>query len=285
MFENLTLDCTGLTPDQIEQATIASVAEHRLAYLRNFPLDVDQYIGLLSRLGELCPNYAAGSTNAAYALHPAINIVRCRAPQSEGVERVQEKSGSLPMHSGRSFARRRPLHLAMLMADAGWQDFERGFNGESLIVRWGDVLREMRVRYPEHWVEDLRVLTGYAMSFPASHLDEDPSELPFLYVPGTPRRTPALDDYAARLPQDVGRLHKAAESIKGGERWFEAVDRFKDTANDPAVQQVYVMAAGDVVVIDNDRYGHGRQEVVAVRTDADGAQSVNPRAIWSVNIE
>ncbi|WP_369260914.1 TauD/TfdA family dioxygenase [Streptomyces sp. R35] len=285
MFDHFAIDCAGLSPTEIEKATIASVAEHRLAYLRNFPLDVDQYIGLLAQLGELCPNYAAGSKKAAYALHPAINTVRCRAPQSAGAERVQEKAGSLPIHSGRSFARRRPLHLAMLMADPGWQDFEPGHNGESLIVRWGDVLAEMRDRHPERWAEDLRLLTGYAMSFPASHLDEDASELPLLYVPGTARRTPVLDDYAARLPQDIGRLRKAAESVKGGERWFEAVTRLKETANDPAVQHVYVMAAGDVVVIDNDRYGHGRQEVVAARTDAGGAQSVNPRTIWSVNIQ
>ncbi|MFD6420674.1 TauD/TfdA family dioxygenase [Streptomyces sp. NPDC060198] len=285
MFEDIAIDCAGLSPAEIETATVTSVADHRLAYLRNFPLDVEQYTGLLERLGELCPNYAAGSTKAAYGLHPAINTVRCRAPQSEGAERVQEKAGSLPMHSGRSFARRRPLHLAMLMADPGWQDFGAGHNGESLIVRWGDVLAELRVRFPQHWAEDLRLLTGYAMSFPASHLDEDPSELPFLYVPGTPRRTAVPDDVAARLPQDIGRLRKAAESVKGGERWFEAVTRFQETANDPTVQQVYVMAAGDVVVLDNDRYGHGRQEVVAARTDADGVQSVNPRTIWSVNIQ
>ncbi|MFE3583018.1 TauD/TfdA family dioxygenase [Streptomyces vinaceus] len=285
MFDTIAIDCAGLSPAEIEAATTASVADHRLAYLRNFPLDVDRYIGLLEALGELCPNYAAGSTKAAYALHPAINTVRCRAPQSEGTERVQEKAGSLPMHSGRSFARRRPLHLAMLMADPGWQDFGPGHNGESLIVRWGDVLAETRRRHPEHWVEDLRLLTGYAMSFPASHLDEDASELPFLYVPGTPRRTAVPDDYAARLPQNVDRLRTAAESVKGGERWFEAVLRFKDIANDPAVQQVYEMAAGDVVVIDNDRYGHGRQEVVATRNEADGALSVNPRTIWSVNIQ
>ncbi|MEU2246322.1 TauD/TfdA family dioxygenase [Streptomyces sp. NPDC019224] len=285
MFDSSAIDCSGRAPEEIEEAALASVAEHRLAYLRNFPIDVDQYIGLLSRLGELCPNYAAGSTKDLYTLHEAINIVRCRAPQAAGPERVQEKAGSLPMHSGRSFARRRPLFLAMLMTDPGWQDLEPGSNGESLIVRWGDVLAEVRRRHPEHWAEDLRLLTSRAMSFPASHLDEEPSLVPFLYVPGTPRYTPVADDVAVRLPQDIGRLRMAAESLDDGERWFEAVTRFQQVANDPAVTHRYVMNAGDVVVIDNDRYGHGRQHVVAARTGADGGQTVNPRAIWSVNIQ
>ncbi|MFK0194095.1 TauD/TfdA family dioxygenase [Kitasatospora sp. NPDC090308] len=285
MFEEFAIDCSGRSAEEIEAATLASVAAHQLAYLRNFPIEVDRYTALLSRLGELCPNYAAGSTKAAYALHEAINVVRCRAPQAEGVERVQEKAGSLPMHSGRSFARRRPLYLAMLMADPGWQGFEPGRNGESLLVRWGDVLAALRERHPEHWAEDLRQLTGLAMSFPASHLDEAPSELPFLYLPGTPRYTPVADDCAARLPQDLGRLRKAAGEIEGGERWFEAVERFHAAANDPALQQVYLMRAGDVVIIDNDRHGHGRQHVVAARTAADGRTEVNPRTIWSVNIQ
>ncbi|MDN3260528.1 TauD/TfdA family dioxygenase [Streptomyces sp. CSDS2] len=285
MFESIVIDCSGRSPEEIEEAALASVAEHRLAYLRNFPIDVDQYTALLSRLGELCPNYAAGSTKDAYTLHEAINVVRCRAPRSEGPERVQEKAGALPMHSGRSFARRRPLFLAMLMTDPGWQDLAPGSNGESLIVRWGDVLAELRTRYPEQWAEDLRLLTSLAMSFPASHLDEEPSLLPFLYVPGTPRRTPVADDVAARLPQDVNRLRKAAESLHDGRRWFEAITRFQHTANDPAITTTYVMRAGDLVVLDNDRYGHGRQHVVAARTGADGTQAVNPRAIWSVNIQ
>nr|AGZ94402.1 hypothetical protein [Streptomyces sp. 31A4] len=285
MFEHLAFDCSGRSPEEIEEAALASVAEHRLALLRNFPVDIDRYIALLSRLGELCPNYAAGSAKSAYTLHEAVNVVRCRAPQSDGPERVQEKAGSLPMHSGRSFARRRPLFLAMLMTDPGWQDFAPGRNGESLIVRWGDVLAEMRTRHPEHWAEDVRLLTAVAISFPASHLDEPSSELPFLYLPGTPRRTPVADDCAARLPQNLDRLRKAAESLDDGERWFEAVTRFQAIANDPAVRHSYVMRAGDVVVIDNDRYGHGRQDVVAARTDADGVQAVNPRTIWSVNIQ
>ncbi|KUH38183.1 hypothetical protein ATE80_14000 [Streptomyces kanasensis] len=285
MFDSIAIDCSGMSPADIRAATVASVAEHRLAYLRGFPLDVARYTDLLEHLGELCPNYAAGSASDAYALHPAVNTVRCRAPEPGGEQRVQEKAGSLPLHTGRSFARRRPLHLAMLMADPGWRDFAPGHNGESLIVRWGDVLRAVRERHPEHWAEDLRLLTANSVSFPASHLDEEPSALPFLYVPGTPRLTPVPDDVAVRLPQDVTRLGRAAERMPDGERWYEAVVRFKATADDPEVHQAYVMEAGDVVVIDNDRYGHGRQEVVATRTAPDGGTAVNPRTIWSVNIQ
>ncbi|WP_410670080.1 TauD/TfdA family dioxygenase [Amycolatopsis sp. cmx-4-68] len=285
MFEDLAIDCAPLPAEAVTAAVRASIAEHRLAYLRNFPLEVDRYVGLLEQLGELCPNYAAGSANEAYRLHPAINVVRCRPVPPGETQRVQEKSGPLPMHSGRSFARRRPLHLAMLMADPGWVDGEAGDNGESLIVRWGDVLAELRHRFPDSAAEDLRLLTGTALSFPASHVDEEPSELPFVYVPGTPRPTPVLDDVAARLPQDLSRLRRAAEGIKDGERWFTAVERFVAVANDPQVQHRYTMAAGDVVIIDNDRYGHGRCNVLPTRTAPGGEVTVNPRAIWSVNIQ
>ena len=285
MIHDIAVDCGMLSADAVTAAARASIAEHRLAYLRNFPVDVDRYIALLENLGELCPNYAAGAANDAYRLHPAINVVRCRPVEPGETQRVQEKSGPLPMHSGRSFARRRPLHLAMLMADPGWVDGAPGDNGESLIVRWGDVFAELRRRFPGHAGEDLRLLTATALSFPASHLDEEPSELPFTYVPGTPRRTPVLDDIAARLPQDLSRLRRAAEGMKDGERWFAAVERFVAVANDPQVQCRYPMSAGDVVIIDNDRYGHGRCNVIPTRTSAGGDVTVNPRVIWSVNIQ
>ena len=285
MFHDFAVDCTSLSPGDITAAARESIAEHRLAFLRNFPPTVDRYISLLEQLGELCPNYAAGTANDAYRLHPAINIVRCRPVAPGETQRVQEKSGPLPMHTGRSFARRRPLHLAMLMVDPGWIDGPPGDNGESLIVRWGDVLAELRRRFPGQAAEDLRLLTGTALSFPASHLDEEPSELPFVYVPGTPRHTPILDDVAARLPQDTSRLRRAAEGIKGGERWLAAVERFVAIANDPRVRRRYTMSAGDVVIIDNDRYGHGRCDVIPTRTAPGGAVTVNPRVIWSVNIQ
>lgn len=285
MFEHIMLECSSLTPERIGSAARDSIARHRLAYLRGFPLEVETYISLLETLGDPCPNYAASSTKEAYRLHPVVNVVRCQPAPADGVQRVQEKSGALVMHTGRSFARRRPRHLAMLMADPGWTDFEPGRNGESLIVRWGDVLLAMRERFPAQWIEDLRVLTSYAIGFPASHLDEACSELPLLYVPGTPGPAGPAFDVAARLPQDLGRLRSAAERIKDGDRWFEAVERFAATANDPAVQHRYEMRAGDVVIIDNDRYGHGRCEVVATRPGDDGAQVVNARTIWSVNIE
>jgi alpha-ketoglutarate-dependent taurine dioxygenase len=285
MFDHLSLDCSGLSAEQILTSTRDSIAEHRLAYLRNFPLQVDAYVELLEQLGQLCPNYAAGSTTDAYSLHPAVNVVRCRPPASDGSQRVQAKAGSLPMHSGRSFARRRPLYLAMCMTDPGWRDFEVGHNGESLIVRWGDVLATLRERHPEHWARDLRLLTGYSFSFPASHLDEAASELPFIYTPGTRRPNAVLDDVAVRLPQDLGRLRQAATRIKDGESWFEAVARFAAVANQPGMAYRYVMSAGDVVILDNDRYGHGRCEVIATREDVGGAAELNPRSIWSVNIQ
>lgn len=286
MFDDIELDCSGLGPDEILEATLTSIADHRLALLRGFPVDVDRYIGLLSHLGRLCPNYAAGSEKDAYTLHPAINVVRCGAPAPDAAaQRVQEKSGPLPMHAGRSFARRRAPFIAMFMTVDGWTDFEPGHNGESLIVRWGDALAAVRERHPERWAEDLRLLTSVPMAFPPSHLDEEPSELPFLYVPGTPRRSPVLDDVAARLPQNPARLERAAEKLAEGEPWLEAVRRFTAAANDPSVRRTYTLGAGDVVIIDNERYGHGRMDVVGSRPGPDGSARRNPRTIWTVNIE
>jgi hypothetical protein len=286
MFEQIELDCSGLSPEQVLEAARTSIAEHRLALLRGFPVDVEQYTRLLAHFGRLCPNYAAGSEKDAYTLHPAVNVVRCSAAAPGGdAQRVQEKAGSLPMHAGRSFAHRRAPFIAMCMAADGWTDFAPGSNGESLIVRWGDALAAVRERHPEHWAEDLRLLTSISISFPPSHLDEEPSTLPFLYVPGTARRTPVLDDVAARLPQNLGRLERAAEKLEAGERWLEAVRRFADAANDPAVKHRYTLGAGDVVLIDNERYGHGRMEVVGSRPGPDGRAITNSRTIWTVNVE
>lgn len=285
MFASIAINCARLSTGAIADAVGASLRAHRLAYLREFPVAVDAYIGVLSELGELCGNYAAGSAKAAYRLHPVINVVRCQPAPRDGPQRVQETGGALPPHSGRSFAQRRPLYLAMLMADPGWTDAEPGRNGESLIIRWGDVLIAMRERYPREWAEDRRLLAGVSAKFAASFLAEEPSGLPVLYLPGEPRPVPVAEDVAVRLPQVVERLRHASGGTGNGggadgARWFEAVRRLAVTASSPGVAHRYAMARGDVVILDNDRYGHGRCEVIATR-----GGEVNPRTLWSVNIQ
>ncbi len=42
------------------------------------------------------------------------------------------------------------------------------------------------------------------------------------------------------------------------------------------------MAAGDLVVIDNNRWGHGRRGVVGRATSEGGRSVVNPRELWSL---
>ncbi|GAA2083161.1 hypothetical protein GCM10009801_43440 [Streptomyces albiaxialis] len=281
-IDSIALTTDGMSPARVTAAARESLGAHRLALLRGMPPDVDVLVSVLSGLGTLIDNYAAGSDSEAYALHRAVNVVRYR-PDS-AAKRVQERDGALPMHSGRAFAADRPRYMAMQMIDPGWSDGAAGENGESLLVRWGEVLASMERADPDGFTEDVRTLTTKSICFPSVNLQDEASRLPLVYVPPTPWRESVRYDVAARLPQKFARLEQCAPPGRDGDRFIRAARRFAEHADTPGVQMRYALGAGDLVIIDNDRFGHGRCTVRGHRTAEDGSTSVNPRTLWSVNV-
>lgn len=55
-------------------------------------------------------------------------------------------------------------------------------------------------------------------------------------------------------------------------------------ANDPWFASQH-SRSDDIVLLDNERFGHGRCHVVGASVAADGTAIVNPRTLWSINVE
>lgn len=249
------------------------LAGNKAALIRGFPADPDSLIGFLTQFGAPLPNYA-GTTpaTAAYTLHPNINVVHCTTGAEAG-SRVQEQPGPLPAHSARAFSKNRPAFIAMLMIDPGWE------GGESTVVRWPHALGYMREHQPATFTSDYTLLSQTPITITASQVQDQWSTLPLLYP---------LPD--AGSPGDIGaRLSLVLASQLGAMnmrddlrcRYRQALDRFTAAANHPQASHACQLRAGDLLILDNNRFGHGRLPFPATRTTS-GQTEVNPRELWSV---
>ena len=261
-------------PDGLAQLVVQRLAERKAALVEDFPTaDPAQFIAFLRHFGRPLENYGAGSGSAAFTLHPHINVVRC----SSAGTRVQEQGGPLPAHSARAFSKSRPKYIAMLMVTDGWSA-NPGESGESTVVRWPDALRRMRESDPDTYDADYALLTQTSIKITAQHVVDEWSELPLLY---------ALDD--AGSDDDLGARYSLAildqlpdmpMEADLRERYAAALARFAHAANHPAARYTHLLRPGQMIILDNNRFGHGRLPFAKTRT-ADGGLTVNPRTLWS----
>jgi len=257
-----------------------TLAASNAALIRGFPPDPDQYIAFLRTLGQPLDNYGAGSRNTAYALHPSINVVRCTAGPASAA-RVQERGGPLPPHSARAFSAHRPRYIAMFMIDPGWPA-PAGEAGESVIVRWTDALRHMLRASPRTYDEDYALLTQTPITITAQHVTDQWATTPLIYpLPDASngddvgaRYSLALTDQLPVMPMD--------NQLR--ERYAAAADRFARAASDPSVRFTYPMRAGEIIILDNNRYGHGRLTFPRTRPGPGTTTEISPRELWSVVI-
>jgi alpha-ketoglutarate-dependent taurine dioxygenase len=64
------------------------------------------------------------------------------------------------------------------------------------------------------------------------------------------------------------------------DRYAVAAARFAEAANHPAARYVRPLRSGQIVLLDNNRFGHGRLPFLETRS-ADNGTEVNPRTLWS----
>jgi hypothetical protein len=272
-----------MTLAEIAGAVRELVRTNHAAYVRNFPIDADHFVEFLSMFGEPLPNYGSkseGQATDSYRVHPVINQVRYKEREGAG-KFVHERGGELRAHSARSWRKQRPAYFSMLMVDPGWRDQEEGANGESILVRWRDALRLLAEQEPVQSVADLELLSRTRICFPANNVVEETSDLPLIYRLDDPEDE---YDYGVRLKVDIlDKLDLLREYLDDVEAYAAAVRRFIEAANDPAVRISYPMDSGDLVFVDNNRFGHGRRSIVTAR-DQNGERALNPRELWSVTV-
>jgi Taurine catabolism dioxygenase TauD, TfdA family len=237
------------------------------AIVSGFPTSVSSFMDTLSRLGTPL-DYYGGDIGS----HPENSVVwRIKYDEAAHQQGLTHGSaGPLAVHSSQSLRDPRPKYFAMLMANAGWQTHLPTFNGESRLVSWRDAFAHLRLEHPSHF-DTIRRLLLSDVRFP------DGINRQLVY---TISGASDPDDLGVRFKSglvDHLLLHYPCDDTT------QAVALLASAAR--AVAHCIALRAGDLVVVDNDRWGHGRDTVIGTRRAADGRIESNPRELWSATID
>jgi hypothetical protein len=163
----------------------------------------------------------------------------------------------------------------------GWRDSPAGENGESVIVSWQHVLSGLARAAADGFAPHLDALRRTVVMFRANNVIEDFATQPIVYpLPDAEGEY----DLGVRLKQDLDeKLPALAAQVEDFPRFEASLSRLMAAANDPAYQSCFPMESGDLIIVDNNRYGHGRRTVRGWK-DTGGRVEANPRELWSVTI-
>ncbi|MFI5528237.1 TauD/TfdA family dioxygenase [Kitasatospora sp. NPDC051853] len=274
------VDAEGRSTAELIAAAHERLKRNHIVLVGNFPVDSDRFVGFLGGFGPLMNGYAAHS-DAHDDLHPQLNQVRYRRRQ-EGVKHsVHYVDGPLSPHSARAWADPRPSYFTMLMVDPGWQDLPDGQRGESVVMSWRHLFRALAERDGEVFEEHFARLTSTPVTFHANNVKEPVSSLPLLY--------PLADaedryDVGVRMKQDMReKVLELKDEIEDFDDYQRSLHYLLDACAEEGLQACFPMRAGDVLLMDNDRYGHGRRSTVGERT-VDGEAALNGRELWSTTL-
>ncbi|MGY0235166.1 hypothetical protein [Longispora urticae] len=250
--------------DGLVEAVGSELAVSGIARVTGFPGDPRMFVDFLAMLGEPLCYY--GDSKGTHPDHPAIWRIRYE-PRDAANGDAHAVAGPLVPHSSQALRSPRPPYFGMLMVDNGWQDLPDGHTGASLVVAWRDAVRLLHLA--PHGAETLADLFA-PVPFP------DGLARPVAYTLAT-----ADDDadIGVRLKSDL--LSFLTEHVPD-HPGIPAVRRLTEAA--VAVARRVQLASGDLLIVDNDRWGHGRESVVGSRPGPDGGLVLNPRELWSTTV-
>ena len=181
---------------------------------------------------------------------------------------------ALTVHTARSYCPVRPRYFALLMADAGWIDFESGKNGETVLVQWERVFAAYQRQY-DSYRNDFDLLARESLSYrPWYYPEGDVASEPLV-------RLRADGKLAVRYWQHMSSfLAKSTVSP----HLQEILLRIDKLSNSPENQLVFQMRSGDAYVIDNELIAHGRRYFVGEKSEGSETR-FSSRQIYSVHVD
>ena len=261
------LDALPLVPtapdaDRVESA----IATHSIALVPRFPTEADQFLNFLSNFGEPL-NYYGDSAGT----HPSSGAIwRIKYdPEQAARHETHALDGPLLPHSSQSLRDPRPPYFCMLLVNHGWLDLPPGQTGASLLVRWSEALESLHATDPDDYHQIIEALTG-GVSHP------DGSVRPVVYPLTSPR---GPHDLGVRLKSDLLEHLRNRIPEHPSTRAVEALS----TAALKVAHSIQ-LHSGDLLLLDNDRFGHGRESVIGRRQRIGHEPELNPRELWSVTL-
>ena len=243
-----------------------SLSKDGIAFASGFESRVETFIDFISLFGSPLTYY--GGSEGSHPDHEAIHRVRYEVEASERGE-LHAIDGPLDLHSAQSLRDPRPKYFCLFMVDAGWQGEPFGKNGESVLSQWSKAFEDLRDSSPESYGRIVEILLG-GLPFPDGRIRS------LAYRLGDSR---GEFDLGVRLKYD---LLEHLDSVDPGSNESNAVDALVNSARKVALR--LQLKAGELVILDNDRWAHGRSQVRGqLRTEC-GSVMLNPRELWSVTV-
>jgi hypothetical protein len=170
----------------------------------------------------------------------------------------------------------------MLMVNPGWIDTHPGNRGESKIVKWESFFKTLYALNSEKYNNCLKLLLNTNIKFSADNVKEDTLDFPLVYsLPGTKSKY----DYGVRLKQDLlEKFPTFSDLLKKSGPYYSELKYFVDAVRRPDAHNYYEMEAGDLIIMDNNRYAHGRYPMLSERLISEKTMESNPRELWSLTI-
>ncbi len=268
------LDYSRLGQDALLVQANQRLLRNKAFSIVNFPAQKSDYANFCSIFGELLPTYREQAEGDVFG----IGDVAFKPFVASGERFATERLGPLPFHTSRSWSMQRPRFFSMLMKSTGPLGNPVGQNGESMLLRSSDALRDIQQRHPERYKEDLAVLMQTAVRFRADHLLEDPDTYPLIF----PLPDGANEyDYGMRFKNNLVKILKSTrEEINDADHFFEVLDRFESVLLTTDRSLVFQMAPGQLTFFDNNRVAHGRRPFTPIETDA----NLPPRHLFNAQV-
>lgn len=251
--------------NQLDRACIAAVV--------GFPSDPAQLVDFARRLGPPMRKHSATTDEiSAY-----VGDVRVRPDIDSANQLPTQGSEELSFHTARSYTVNRPRYFAMLMVNPGWLDAPVRHRGESLLVRWADVIAEHECEFASTYELDLRVLSQYRVRYKPSYVSDPAAFEPIL----------SMTDGGWIAVRYWERMLLSCRELLAAEHdafpFLDALERFDHTANSCERIIDYQMQANQLIVLRNQFVAHARRPFVASRSNAE--QQWNPRHLLSIHIQ
>lgn len=260
--------------DRVELA----LSRNHIATVTNFPSTQEDLFYFAQFLGT--PMLKHSSMGVGTQPSAFIGDVRLR-PDIPAEKRLPtQKDVELTFHTAHAYSNNRPRYFAMLMADPGWRDQESGFNGESLLVRWKDVVTEYQNRYPITAETDLIRLMQTPISYAPWYAQRDVANSPIMSF--LPEGDVELRYWESMFPIIEQLTNQGV--IAEGDMYMDVLRRFDEITNSCGQIVEYPMQKGQLTIMDNRRVAHARRPFLPSKITPNGLVEYNPRQIYSIHI-
>jgi hypothetical protein len=267
------LDFGSFAEGKLRAEVMLRLHEEHLVYVRGFPLSSAHLFGFLSHFGRPLQNYVSTVIPAEGAPEDYINRV---CFENEKAEFGFQAEGPLAPHTARSWRMPPPALFSMLMVDKG--DQRPDYSGASRLLRFRDSLSWLKETQGSAYPDVISQLSDIRVALPAKKVPEPPPLAPIVFSLGSPD----LCDLGIRFRTDIKDvLEPQLLALPQASQCMGALSRLVYAVNNCGACYEFQMEPGDLLIVDNRRFAHGRAN--AERLLPDG--SVNPREIWSMTID